>query len=707
MERTLLAAKKKASAIRSAAVHVDAAHRHADRGDLEAAISSFDRAIELDPDSSEALCGRSGVYAQCQKWDDAVDDAAAAILLIDPKAAAGAAAAASAAVESTVASATIIPASEPSKLAVAYYNRGNAQWGRGQWREACDDCSVALQHQKRFPEALCCRGSGWMQLGELERAVEDFSACLTIVPPRVSITSGDDETDMEPSGSHQRCTALYGRAFARCRLADAEEQTRTATNDSSGPGVPQVTETTSAGWSQAVTDLEELCRIQPANDMARRLLLTAQGRFAKADARAAAAAQQVLMEEEATSSRAASRKQKKKAKKMKKRKEKNRASAPTPTAENRQHSSGDGGGASEDGEEEDEKDDDEDDNDNGDKCDNKTQIDSSKGKAPEVTSGKSSPPVISGVSGVSPLVGVSLAYAIMVAQQQKNKQEDKQASGASEGHVETPKPTAKVERKGPSKKLSATAKAWEPSEPLAIPVNKIASQAPAKSIEDAAKSTTSEASKGAPEGSTEHPNGSAGNEPGVSHSLMSDLLRIEAMAMVQAAVVVGSAMALGNINHREQLMRQEQEQEQELQQDIYDLEYKQRMSLRWDMVSHSSALCKAALEKFATEMKGSLITELQQEYLSAYMWDGLRLRAAEQYEWQMGTPVTLRSSVNTTTGSRTTDCHPQGNKDASPDPEEDGGWISAISHRRRRSKASLMALALGNVRLRSGSGSAQ
>ena len=53
---------KKASAVRSAAVHTAAAQGHADRGDFEAALSSFSRAIELDPGSAEALCGRSGIH---------------------------------------------------------------------------------------------------------------------------------------------------------------------------------------------------------------------------------------------------------------------------------------------------------------------------------------------------------------------------------------------------------------------------------------------------------------------------------------------------------------------------------------------------------------------------------------------------------------------------------------------------------------------
>ena len=75
------------------------------------------------------------------------------------------------------------------------------------------------------------------------------------------------------------------------------------------------------------------------------------------------------------------------------------------------------------------------------------------------------------------------------------------------------------------------------------------------------------------------------SDHGVRDSLHVDLLRIEATAMVQAAVTIGSAMALGN-NHGE---------------------------------SVSEDLFLAATMKLENEMKGSLIEQLHQEYLSAYM----------------------------------------------------------------------------------------
>jgi len=119
------------------------------------------------------------------------------------------------------------------------------------------------------------------------------------------------------------------------------------------------------------------------------------------------------------------------------------------------------------------------------------------------------------------------------------------------------------------------------------------------------------------------------------------------------------------------------------------------MSVRWEMVSHGSTLCKNALEKFASEMKGSLINELQQEYLSAYMWDGLRMRAAEQYDWDGEAPVSLRSRGRGNSGDKLSG---NGARVQQAPGDSGGPWIHAISKRRRKSKASLMALALGNVR---------
>lgn len=604
------ALKKKISAARSSALHVTAAHGHADGGDLEAALSSFNRALQLNPESGEALCGRSGVYSSCQKWAEAVKDATEAIRLLEPVAACG----------------NHSPKSQSSAtLAVAFYNRGNAKWGLGQWLEAKADCSEALRLKRNFPEALCCRASSCMQLGGFEEATRDFTACIS------SITEADD-IDISPEQCNkQRAMALYGRAFAFCRITERGEKESTANSNQT------------TGWSDAVRDLIECCSLQPSHKMACSLLKLAQGRLKDAEKRAAKMAEQVLFEEmTAASTRSAtkssSKQKKKKAKKGKKKgRQEERNISKTHESVSKQASgrihSEDESTSSEDGDHQ------------------NTDV-----KTPDKESpiDCSSPPV-----SKVPLEGVSMEEAIILSA--KHREKDPKPKVEKDRKIEY-SPDLQLPKQKPSKKLSALAVEWVPSVPVTLKAANIqVSRKENISSPDIVRILSTD---------TDSPYSPGLNEAGVSQTLLSDLLRIEATAMVQASVVVGTAMALGNIKIREAIRREksllkEKNHARVANRDFVDF-------ARWDMVSHGSLLCKLALEKFAAEVKGSLITQLQQEYLSAYMWDGLRLRAAEQY-W----PQAMDGSIDAT------------------EP-----WIGKISRRRRRSKASLMALALGNIRLK-------
>ena len=607
---TATALKKKISAARSSALHVTAAHGHADSGDLEAALSSFNRALQLNPESGEALCGRSGVYSSCQKWAEAVKDATEAIRLLEPVAACG----------------NHSPKSQSSAtLAVAFYNRGNAKWGLGQWLEAKADCSEALRLKRNFPEALCCRASSCMQLGGFEDAIRDFTVCIS------SITEADDIDTIPEQCNKQRAIALYGRAFAFCRIAERGEKESTANNNQT------------KGWSDAVRDLIECCSLQPSHKMACSLLKLAQGRLKDAEKRAASMAEQILFEEmTAASTRSATKtssKQKKKIKKgKKKRRQEERNISKTHESVSKQssgqtYSEDENNMNSEDGDHQ---------NTDVKTPDKKIPIDCSSPPASKI-----------------PLEGVSMEEAIILSA--KHREKDPKAKVEKDQKNEC-SPDLQQPKQKPSKKLSALAVEWVPSVPVTVKAANIqVSKKENLSSPNIVRTLSTDA---------DSPYLPGVNGAGVSHTLLSDLLRIEATAMVQASVVVGTAMALGNIKireaiHREKSLLKEKNHAKVTNRDFVDF-------ARWDMVSHGSLLCKLTLEKFAAEVKGSLVTQLQQEYLSAYMWDGLRLRAAEQY-W----PQAMDGSIDAT------------------EP-----WIGKISQRRRRSKASLMALALGNIRLK-------
>jgi len=122
------------------------------KGQIEDAISDFNKAIELDPGKAVAYVVRGSVYhSRLNQLDNAISDYSKAIE-IDPD------------------------------LAVAYQNRGSVYNRLDQLDNAISDYSKAIEINPDFAVAYQDRGSIYQSQGRFDNAISDYSRALDLKP---------------------------------------------------------------------------------------------------------------------------------------------------------------------------------------------------------------------------------------------------------------------------------------------------------------------------------------------------------------------------------------------------------------------------------------------------------------------------------------------------------------------------------------------
>lgn len=113
------------------------------KGDLDMALADLDRAIQLDPNLAAAFYNRGSVFYYKQDFDRAIADFSRAIAIDDTDAA-------------------------------AFHNRGCALMMKRKFYEAIDDINRSVQLDPKDPRVYCSRGSAYAQLGQTQKAAEDY-----------------------------------------------------------------------------------------------------------------------------------------------------------------------------------------------------------------------------------------------------------------------------------------------------------------------------------------------------------------------------------------------------------------------------------------------------------------------------------------------------------------------------------------------------
>ena len=156
-----------------------------EKGEHECAIEDYNKAIELNPKLASAYVNRGSAYGAKGEFDRTLSDCNKAIEL-DPKLAGaysnrGAAYSKKGELDLAIADCNKAIELDP-KLAEAYSNRGVAYDGKGEHDLAIKDYTMAVKHQPDYAEAYYNRGLVYAEKGELNSAIVNFTKVIELDP---------------------------------------------------------------------------------------------------------------------------------------------------------------------------------------------------------------------------------------------------------------------------------------------------------------------------------------------------------------------------------------------------------------------------------------------------------------------------------------------------------------------------------------------
>jgi len=179
------------------------------KGQLDRAISNFNKALEIDPRYAEAYNDRGVAYANKGQYNEAISDFDKA-LQITPR---------DAEVYNNRAVAYELKGQHDRaisdynkalqinpRLAEAYSNRGNVYARKGLYDQAIADYNKALQINPKYAKAYNNRGAAYNKKGQHEQAITDYTQAIEIDPRYAHA--------YENRGQAYRKKGLYDRAIS-------------------------------------------------------------------------------------------------------------------------------------------------------------------------------------------------------------------------------------------------------------------------------------------------------------------------------------------------------------------------------------------------------------------------------------------------------------------------------------------------------------
>ena len=136
---------------KNAGPYLSRGNAYKEQGNIQQAISDFNKAIEIDPNYVDAYNNRGNVYCQQGNFTQAISDFNKAIE-INPN------------------------------FGEAYNNRGNVYYQQGNFTQAISDLSRAIGINPNFGETYNKRGNAYYQQGNFTQAISDLSRAIGINP---------------------------------------------------------------------------------------------------------------------------------------------------------------------------------------------------------------------------------------------------------------------------------------------------------------------------------------------------------------------------------------------------------------------------------------------------------------------------------------------------------------------------------------------
>ncbi|PSB04588.1 tetratricopeptide repeat-containing S1 family peptidase [Merismopedia glauca] len=153
-----------------------------EKGNYQEAIENYTKAIEIDPQYTNAYNNRGIAYGNLGNYQQAISDYARAIAL-NPQ--------------------------DPD----AYYNRGNAYDDLGEYQKAISDYDRAITLNPQDLEAYNNRGIAYRKLGDYQKAISDYNRAIALNPrsPNPYYNRGIAYTNV---GEYQKAISDYDLAIA-------------------------------------------------------------------------------------------------------------------------------------------------------------------------------------------------------------------------------------------------------------------------------------------------------------------------------------------------------------------------------------------------------------------------------------------------------------------------------------------------------------
>ena len=199
-------------------VYVNRGFVYLSKGDYDRAITDFNQAIQLQPDSTPAWFNRAAVYFVKQDYDPALADLNQVIQL------------------------------QPN-FDLAYVKRGSVYFFQGDYDLALADLDRAIQLQPNSAPSYAARGEIYVKQDNLDRAIADFSQAIKLQPNSIDAYRNRGRSYRE-KGDYDSAIADYDQAI-KLKPKNAEIY--------NGRGW---TYAQAGNFDQAITDLNQAIKLQ-------------------------------------------------------------------------------------------------------------------------------------------------------------------------------------------------------------------------------------------------------------------------------------------------------------------------------------------------------------------------------------------------------------------------------------------------------------
>ena len=166
-----------------------------------------------------------------------------------------------------IASCTILAESNaepPGRRTIAFNNRGNAYFAKGDFDRAIEDYSQAIKLSPQFNTAYNNRGNAYVATHDYDRAIQDFNDAIRIKPGYVTGVTVPEPFDYANAFANRGLTYFHLNEFDRAML-DLNEAIRLKPDNANYFYNRGIVYNAKEDYNSAITDFNRALQINPKN----------------------------------------------------------------------------------------------------------------------------------------------------------------------------------------------------------------------------------------------------------------------------------------------------------------------------------------------------------------------------------------------------------------------------------------------------------